>query len=180
MKDTLTYSEEELVALLKQRVQSAFSYLYDHYSASLNGIIINIVEDVNTSTDILQEVFLKIWQQIDQYDPQKGRLFTWMFQIARNAAIDMIRSKNWRNHKQNSGLTDEVAGIPDQPFSLLENRGLRKLVYTLKQEYRMVVELSYFQGYTQEEIAKLLELPLGTVKTRLRAALIQLRKQIYI
>lgn len=180
MKDTQTYTEQELVALLKQRAQPAFSYLYDHYSAALNSIIVNIVADTNIAADVLQEVFVKVWRQIEQYDPEKGRLFTWMHKIARSTAIDLVRSKNWRNHKRNNSLTDEYNSIADQNQHPSEKNGLRKLVQSLKEDHKILVELSYFQGYTQDEIAQMLQLPLGTVKTRLRAALIQLRQQVKI
>ena len=79
--------------LLKQRRESAFNYLYDNYSAALYSVIISIVPDRELSNDILQEVFVKIWRQIETYDVTKGRLFTWMLNIARNASIDALRSK---------------------------------------------------------------------------------------
>ncbi|MBO9635590.1 MAG: sigma-70 family RNA polymerase sigma factor, partial [Chitinophagaceae bacterium] len=91
MKDAHTYSEQELVEALKQRNGKAFGYLYDNYSAALNGVIMDILQDDGSAVDILQEVFIKIWKQIEQYDPARGKLFTWMFNIARNAAIDATR-----------------------------------------------------------------------------------------
>jgi RNA polymerase sigma factor (sigma-70 family) len=172
------YSETELVYLLKQRSESAFSYLYDHYAQSLNAVILNIVPDHDLVQDVLQEVFVKIWKQIESYDAQKGRLFTWMLNIARNAAIDLVRSKGYRKQQQSSELTDRTAENAGSSQVATDHIGLRKLVYQLKEEQRVLVELSYFQGYTQEEIAQLLQIPLGTVKTRLRAALTQLRSSI--
>ncbi len=85
--------------MLKQHQEPAFNYLYDHYSASLYSVILNIVPDKELANDVLQEVFLKIWRQIDTYDTTKGRLFTWMLNVARNASIDIIRSKNFQNSK---------------------------------------------------------------------------------
>ena len=82
--------------MLKQRQETAFSYLYDHYSGSLYAVILNIVPDRELANDLLQEVFIKIWKQIDSYDQTKGRLFTWMLNIARNASIDVVRSKNYQ------------------------------------------------------------------------------------
>ncbi len=170
------YTETELVALLKERQQSAFGYLYDNYSGSLYSVVLSIITDRELANDVLQEVFVKIWRQIDTYDATKGRLFTWMMNITRNASIDTLRSKGYQNNQQNRELTDAVYESVEGISLNTDKIGLRKLVYKLKQEYRVLVELAYFQGYTQEEISKLMDIPLGTVKTRLRTALIQLRE----
>ena len=172
------YSEPELVQLLQQRNRSIFSYLYDNYSGALYSVILNVVNEEELANDVLQEVFVKIWKQIDSYDSSKGRLFTWMLNIARNASIDMVRSKGFQNSRQNRELSEDVYSAGGTSETKTDQIGLRKLVYSLKQEYRVLVELSYFQGYTQDEIAKMLNIPLGTVKTRLRTALIQLREII--
>ncbi|MDE3252136.1 MAG: sigma-70 family RNA polymerase sigma factor [Bacteroidota bacterium] len=172
------YSEPELIQLLRQRQQSAFTYLYDNYSGALNTIVQNIVNDEELASDVLQEVFVKIWKQIESYDSSKGRLFTWMLNIARNASIDTIRSKSYQNSRQNRELTEDVYASGGTSETKTDQIGLRKMVNNLKEEYKVLVELSYFQGYTQDEISKMLGLPLGTVKTRLRTALIQLREII--
>jgi len=172
------YSETELVMLLKQRHQPAFSYLYDNYSGALHSIILNIVSDYDLANDVLQEVFVKIWRQIESYDDAKGRLFTWMLNIARNASIDTVRSKGFQNSRQNRELNESVYESAGSTSLATDQIGLRKVVNQLKEEYKTLVELSYFQGYTQDEISKILEIPLGTVKTRLRTALIQLRQII--
>ncbi len=172
------YQESELVTLLKQRHESAFNYLYDHYSGSLYSVIISIVPDRELANDLLQEVFVKIWRQIESYDNTKGRLFTWMLNVARNASIDAVRSKNYQHSQQNKELTENIYDEGGSTETNTDKIGLRKIVQKLKQEYRVLVELSYFQGYTQDEIAKMLKIPLGTVKTRLRAALIQLKQVI--
>jgi len=180
LKSQTTYSEQELVSLLQQRSDTAFSYLYDNYSGALNGIINQIVPESETANDVLQEVFVSIWRKIESYDPAKGRLFTWMLNIARNASIDKIRSRSYRNNLKNQTLADNV----NDPLNLqvikpvYDNIGLRKIVSQLKEEQRTLIELSYFQGYTHEEIAKVMNIPLGTVKTRIRSALIQLRTML--
>lgn len=178
MKGSPTYTEQELVSLLKQRTQAAFSYLYDHYAATLNGVIVGIIQDTEVAGDVLQEVFVKVWRQIEHYDPGKGRLFTWMYNIARTTAIDTLRSKDWKNSQRNNSLTEDYALLPDNNPSPADELGLRKIIQTLKEEYKVLVELSYFEGYTQEEIAGMLNIPLGTVKTRIRAAILQLRQQV--
>ncbi len=178
MEAVTKYSETELVLLLKQRQQSAFSYLYDNYSGALHAVILNIILDTELASDVLQDVFVKIWRQINSYDDTKGRLYTWMLNIARNASIDTIRSKNFQNNKQNRELTENVYESAGSTQLMTDKIGLRKLVHQLKEEHKVLIELSYFQGFTQDEISKMLNLPLGTVKTRLRTALIQLRQYI--
>lgn len=173
-----TYSEQQLVALLKERNEQAFSYLYDNYSGALLGIIGAIITDREIANDVLQNVFVNIWRKIDSYDASKGRLFTWMLNIARNAAIDELRSKGYRDAQKNSPITgnEELPGNGSGP--VIEDVGLRKVLAKLKDEWRTLIDLSYFQGFTHEEIAKIVGLPLGTVKTRIRSALIQLRSMI--
>ena len=172
------YHESELVSLLKQRDEHAFNYLYDHYSGSLYSVIISIVPEKELANDLLQEVFVKIWRQIGTYDTAKGRLFTWMLNVARNASIDAVRSKNYQQRQQNRELTENTYEAGGSVQTNTDKIGLRKIVHKLKDEYRLLVELSYFQGYTQDEISKMLQIPLGTVKTRLRTALIQLKQVI--
>ena len=171
----LKYNEAELVGMLKQRTQSAFNYLYDNYSASLYTVILSILQDKELANDTLQEVFIKIWRQIEQYNPDKGRLFTWMVNISRNASIDILRSKDYHSQKQNRELTENVYNVAGTVNIETDKIGLRKIISNLKDDQKILIELAYFQGYTQDEISKFLNMPLGTVKTRLRNALIQLR-----
>lgn len=174
---TTTYTEQELVSLLKSRDNKAFGYLYDNYSGALYSIILQILGDVELANDVLQEVFINIWRKIESYDHTKGRLFTWMLNIARNASIDTLRSKNYQNDRKNQPMP----GGAEENFIIqaatvnIDNIGFRKVLAQLKEEQRTLIELAYFKGYTHEEIAGLQNIPLGTVKTRIRNALIQLR-----
>ncbi len=175
---TATYNEDELVLLLKQQSREAFNYLYRQYSAVLYGVINKIVYDEQTAQDVLQDVFVKIWNNIDQYNPQKGRLYTWMINIARNSAIDKLRSKG-EIMKGKIQTGEEVVNNMAQGMrteQLTDTIGLRKMVAGLKPEYETIVSLAYFKGYTLDEISKTLEIPLGTVKTRMRHAIHQLRE----
>jgi RNA polymerase sigma-70 factor (ECF subfamily) len=164
--------------MLQQRNEKAFAYLYDNYSGALYGIISSIVIDKEISNDVLQNVFINIWRKIESYDASKGRLFTWMLNIARNASIDEIRSKGYKDSQKNQSLSDnvDIAGAVTGPA--IDDVGLKKVLTKLKGELRILVDMSYFQGFTHEEIAKVLNMPLGTVKTRIRSALIQLRTMI--
>lgn len=178
MNTKITYSEQELVALLQQRNEQGFAYLYDNYSGALFGIVNGIVTDKEIANDVLQNVFVNIWRKIDSYDASKGRLFTWMLNIARNASIDEIRSKGFRDSQKNQSLGDNVDLVGASVGPTVDDVGLRKVLTKLKGELRVLIDMSYFQGFTHEEIARALDIPLGTVKTRIRSALIQLRTMI--
>ncbi len=172
-----TYEESELITLLKQKDDQAFRYLYDNYANALYGIINQIVSDGEIGSDILQEVFVSIWRNIDSYDSSKGRLFTWMLNIARNAAIDKTRSKNYQQSLKLMPISDNELSHPIiRPG--YDDYGLKKVIHKLKDEQRMLIDLSYFQGFTHDQIARALNIPLGTVKTRLRNALTQLRTML--
>jgi len=172
----VTYTESELVLGLKARNEKHFGYLYDHYSPALYGIALKVVNDETIAGDVLQEIFLKIWRGIERYDSDKGRLFTWMVNIARNTAIDTLRSKAHKMGQKASELggnglaSDHLAIHPS-----VDHLGLVKVVEQLSREQRVIIDLAYYKGCTQEEIAKILDIPLGTVKTRMRNAIIQLR-----
>jgi RNA polymerase sigma factor (sigma-70 family) len=174
---TTTYNEEELVLLLKQQSREAFDYLYRNYAAVLYGVINKVVYDEQTAQDVLQDVFVKIWNNIGNYDAAKGRIYTWMINIARNAAIDKLRSKG-EIMKAKIRTGEDVVNNLEQGMKTeqaTDTIGLRKMVAGLKPEYETIVSLAYFKGYTLEEISKTLEIPLGTVKTRMRSAIQQLR-----
>ena len=174
----MKYTEEELVKLLRNKDKAAFSYLYDNYSAALYGIVLRILNrDVEVAQDILQDVFLKIWNKIDLYDNSKGTLFTWMINISRNTAIDTLRNVKRTNIQP---INDFVSAIDKehQLESKEDKIGLKEVVNRLKAEHKLMIDLAYFSGYTQDEIAKHLNIPLGTVKTRTRAALLELRKSL--
>ena len=178
LETNTTYTEADLVGLLKERDNRAFNYLYDNYSSALYGIILPIVQEAEVANDILQEVFLNIWRKIETYDPAKGRLFTWMLNIARNASIDTLRSRSFQNSRKNQPLSDNVNAGRHVQTQNVDNIGLKKIVNNLKDEHRTLVELAYFKGYTHEEISAIEGIPLGTVKTRIRAALLQLRNYL--
>ena len=179
MEPKIKYSEQELVALLNEQNNDAFNYLYDHYSGALFTIINQIVPDKDTASDVLQEVFVNVWRKISTYDETKGRLFTWMLNIARNAAIDKVRSKGYRDNQRTQPIAEgENAGMTMSSNPAVNDVGLKKVLTTLNEEYRKLIDLSYFQGFTHEEIAKMLGIPLGTVKTRIRTAISQLRTMI--
>lgn len=178
MPSEIKIDECELVASLKSGDQQAYSYLYDHYSAALFGTILKIIYQKEKAEDVLQECFIKIYKSIHQYDPSKGRLFTWLMQIARNTAIDTLRSKEFRNDHKNLELSNNVynQGNAGSPLASGDAIGLDKVLKVLSEDQKKIIDLAYFQGFTQEEISGKLAVPIGTVKSRARSALMQLRK----
>lgn len=179
LESKIKYDEQQLVVLLNEQSNDAFNYLYDHYSGALFTIINQIVPDKDTAGDVLQEVFINIWRKINTYDASKGRLFTWMLNIARNAAIDKIRSKGYKDNQRNQPIMEtEGSGMAPSSNPSISDVGLKKVLTKLNEDSRKLIDLSYFQGFTHEEIAKMLGIPLGTVKTRIRTAIIQLRTMI--
>ena len=177
-KRKISLSEEELVLALRNREKIAIEALYDMYSSSLYGVISRIIIDTATAEDLLQETFVKIWHSFSGYSTEKGRLFTWMVNIARNLAIDKLRSKDFKNQNKNQELENNVTFIDEQRNTVYkpELLGIKDLVGTLKPEQKSILELVYFKGYTHVEAAEELGIPLGTIKTRLRMAILQLRK----
>jgi RNA polymerase sigma-70 factor (ECF subfamily) len=145
----------------------------------LYGTVLKIVHDEETAQDVLQEAFVKIWHNIGQYDTGKGRIYTWMLNIARNAAIDKLRSKGEIMKAKIQTGDDFVnnSGTSRKAELQTDTIGLRSMVASLRPEYHSIVELAYYKGYTLDEISKTLDVPLGTVKTRMRAAMKQLREK---
>ncbi len=170
--------EQELVMALKKQQKIGAEALYDMYSGSLMGIIQRTIPNREIAEDVLQEGFVKIWNSIHQYDTSKGRLFTWMVNVIRNLSIDKVRSKDYRNHSKNQELENHVNAIDGQRNSEYkpEYLGVKELLQKLRPEQEIIVDLIYFKGYTHVEVAEELKMPLGTVKTRLRMGIIELRK----
>lgn len=171
--------EKELLQLLKSKDEKGFQILYRNYSDVIYGIIIRMLKDHDESADMLQEVFIRIWSKIDSYDPGRGRLFTWMSNLTRNFVIDRIRSADYKNHRLNYFVRDDRTTTVDKQYNVEQNInaiGLVGLVEDLKENQRVLLQKIYFEGYTQVDLAEELEIPLGTLKTRVRAALKELRK----
>ncbi|GAB3694457.1 sigma-70 family RNA polymerase sigma factor [Spirosoma flavus] len=172
-------SEDVLIEKLARRDRQAFQWLYDQYSPALYGVVLRIVREEEQAQDLLQDIFVKIWKSLDAYDASKGRLFTWLLNIARNTAIDSLRARK----TQPSGAIrtdDENVHIVDRQHNTEQPNpdhiGIREVVDQLRPDRRQLIDLVYFGGYTHEEAADALKLPLGTVKTRVRAALQELKQ----
>lgn len=181
MARRISIAEEELVFLLKNKDQKGFNILYNNYSGALFGVISKIVQSDDDANDLLQDTFLKIWRNIDNYDSSKGSIFTWMMNIARNLSIDRVRSADFRDSSQNISMEQNIIYQVDSEHQTemdVDSIGLRKVVDNLKPEYRQLIELVYYQGYTQAEVSEEYGIPLGTVKTRIKAAVGSLRAML--
>lgn len=172
--------ESELVLRLKDRDKNAMAYLYDKYSAALLGVASRIIKDDDISEEVLQDVFMKIWNKIDQYDPSRGRFFTWMMNLTRNAAIDKLRSKEISRSSKTDSMDDYVYRVDSRNSTEMHTDGIgvRALLNDLVEEQKFILEKVYFEGFTHTEIAEEYDIPLGTVKSRLRSALKHMRKKL--
>jgi RNA polymerase sigma factor (sigma-70 family) len=175
----VSLSEEDLIRALKGRETIAIQALYDMYSGALFGVISRIIQHTEVAEDVLQETFIKIWNSAENYDSSKGRLFTWMINVARNLSIDKLRSKDFKNSNKNQDIENNVDFIDAEKRVTYNSDvvGLRDMVNALKPEFFEVLEMVYFKGFTHVEAAEALDIPLGTVKTRIRMAVMELRKQ---
>jgi RNA polymerase sigma-70 factor (ECF subfamily) len=168
---------ETLVQQFQNKNQVAFEKLYNMYSNSIHGVVYNIVRDSDIADELMQDVFIKAWHKADTYSSQKGRFFTWVLNIARNAAIDKTRSKAFRQSKQNlnADYFVDIITSNDNLDSSTDAIGIKKFVTNLGQKCKEVIELLYFKGFTQKEASEELDIPIGTIKTRNRNCIQQLR-----
>lgn len=170
--------EAEIVAFLSKKDKRAISLLYKNYAPALYGIITRMIPSEEVAQEVLQDVFVKVWNNADKYDSSKGRLFTWLAQITRNAALDTFRSGKYQRSTKTETLEPTVYNN-DRLFSEnpnIKDAGLQKIVNNLDAKYRKVIDYVYFQGYSHSEAAKELDIPLGTLKSRVRIAIQMLRK----
>lgn len=167
--------QDHLINRLKQQDRSAIGELYDAYSGALFGVVLRIVQSRELAEQVLQDTFLKAWRNAASYDNSKGRLFTWLLNIARNTAIDATRTAHFR-HFQKTDSLDDLVHRPGGDGINPDHLGVRDVVNRLDEKYKSLIDLVYFKGYTQEEVAEETGIPLGTVKTRLRYAIGELRK----
>lgn len=159
--------------------QQALSDLYDAFSAALYGVVLRMVEKEEVAQEVLQDTFVKVWRNASGYDASKGRPFTWLVNIARNTAIDALRSAGMRKAEAIQPIDKHVYRLGSDTLTPdLEAADVRAVVGRLRTEHRELIEMAYFQGYSQQDIADRTGLPLGTVKSRTRTALLDLRDQL--
>ncbi len=185
----LTSQNEEdlrLFARIIARDQTALGQLYDRYASLVYTLVLRIVKAPTVAEDLLQEIFLQIWNKATTFSATKGSVYTWIMTIARRRAIDFLRSKESATTR--STVDDEpTLALPDEAHSAnpLESAisseyeaCMKEALNSLNAEVKAIIELSYYDGYTQAQIAERLGLPLGTVKTWMRQGLMKLRAYI--
>ncbi len=168
----------ELVIRLQTKSAAAYSDLYNSYATALYGVTYRMVRNRDVAEELLQDAFIKIWIHIDTYSPIKGTLFTWMLNITRNICKDYFRSKHYQHQKlvSENGLRQiDFISNPSQITYQDESRDLHQMTQTLELKYKEIIDYVYIYGYTQEEVSKMLKIPIGTVKTRSRNAIKILR-----
>lgn len=170
----------DLIIAMQNGNEKAFSRLYTMYSEAIYGIIYSIVLDENVAEELLQDVFIKVWNNAKNYSVKKGRFFTWLLNIARNTAIDETRSKAFKNSRKNLSTSNfvDILSSSDNLNRKTNAIGLKKFIDALKPACIKIIDLLYFKGYTQAEASKTLEMPLGTLKTRNRACIKDLRVMV--
>lgn len=174
----LRLSEDKLIEGLKNMDGSAMSALYRMYSDSLYRVISTIVVIEEVAQDLLQETFIKIWKSFKQYDPGKGRLYTWMARLARNISIDYLRSVNYRNYTVSENLSESTQQI-DQKFQVSYNPeliGVKDMTNILNEDQRLALDLIYFKGYTHVQAAEELNITVGILRSRLQSSITELRR----
>jgi len=173
-----TLLEKHIVELLQERDEKAISLLYEHYGDTLFGVANKVVRNEELAQDVLQESFVKIWKKSDSYDSSKAKLFTWLFRITRNTAIDKLRSVNTKSDKEIQIDVSDVynLGVNSIRPDLID---VRENLEKIEEKYQIVLEALFFQGMTQQEASDELDIPLGTIKSRLKIGLRELRK-IYV
>lgn len=170
-----TLLEKHIVELLQERNDKAISLLYDNYGDTLLGVAKKVVRSDDLAQDVLQESFVKIWKKADSYDPSKAKLFTWLFRITRNTAIDKLRSINTKSDKEIQIDVSDVytLGVESTRPELMD---VQDHLDKIEEKYRIVLDALFFQGMTQQEASEDLDIPLGTIKSRLKIGLRELRK----
>lgn len=177
-----TLSDEALVMLVTGRDERAFELIYDRYADLVYSVALRIVADPAMAQDVAQEVFLRLWRAPSNYDAGRGRFANWLVSVARNRAVDEVRTRGRRRLRE-VGSATAIDDPPDvrveDPSAIaqadMDRSAVRRALGGLPEEQRLTLELAYYGGLTQQEIAQLLNQPLGTVKTRTRLAMKKLR-----
>ena len=170
-----TLLEKHIVELLKESNDKAISFLYEHYGDTLYGVAFKVVRNEELAQDVVQESFIKIWNKSHTYDSSKAKLFTWLFRITRNTAIDKLRSVGNKSDREIQMDVSDVYNLGVEGIQP-ELMDMRKQLDKIEPKYQIVLEALFFEGMTQQEASEELDIPLGTVKSRLKIGLRELKK----
>ncbi len=179
LKSEEEIEQDKLIEQLKKGDKRSFELLYENYSSALYGVVYRIIQKEDAAADAMQESFVKIWKKIDSFDQQKGRLYTWMLNIARNTAIDKVRKLRREGKVEIQTFESFVSSSNVHQTSMnVDHLGVKEVVDKLDDDHKLIIKYLYFGGYTQKEVSDELDIPLGTVKTRARNGLKKLRKMM--
>ena len=171
----ITPLELHITKLLARGDKKALNLLYEHYADSLYGVILKVTINEELAQDALQETFVKVWKNAQKYDPKKAKLFTWLYRIAKNTAIDKLRSFNNRFEKEVQIDKSNVYILPTASLNQ-DVLDLKEHVAKLDDKYQIVLKALFFEGMRQQEASEELDIPLGTIKSRLKIGLRELKK----
>ncbi len=171
----ITPIEKEIVSLLEQSDKRAITLLYDNYADALYGVVKKIISDDNVAQDVLQESFVKIWRYSHKYESSKARLFTWLYRITYNTAIDKVRSLKNKNTNEVQIETSAVYKVTSNELNQ-DVLDIKEHLKRLDEKYQIIINALFFEGMTQQEASDELNIPLGTVKSRLKIGLRELKK----
>lgn len=170
------FSDEELLRRIARRDPAALASLYDRYAPLVYGLARRIVRDEGQAEDLVQEVFLRVWNRPQVYDQGRGSFRAWLLSVAHHLAVDLIRRRRREvSYRESLTGSTETPDPFEEALNEVNRANVRSLLDRLPSEQRQVVVLAYFEGLTQREIAERLGEPLGTVKTRLRLGIMKLR-----
>jgi RNA polymerase sigma-70 factor (ECF subfamily) len=171
-------TDSELITGVVKKDRKSFDLFYERYAQIIFNLCVRILKDEAEAQDVLQEIFLQIWREAERFDASRASVKTWLFTIARSRSLDRYRARKTvtsRLEEQAEEKLQEIAGKDDLQGTSVTQQYVLGALSRLSAEQRLVLELSYYEGLTQEEIAEKLQEPLGTVKSRIRAALMKLR-----
>jgi RNA polymerase sigma-70 factor (ECF subfamily) len=182
LQSSNTSNDNALLRAVASRNGDAFRQLYERHAGMLFALALKILSNRTDAEDVLQEAFVQVWKTANAFDEQRGQPLGWLIMLTRSRAIDRLRSRQTRARVVEAAAQEEADWSPQQPAQQVAvsetHRLVRDAINTLPEEQRSLIELAYFGGLTQTEIARRVGQPLGTVKTRLRAGMIRLREQL--
>ena len=177
-----TEADSDVLRRLAAGDREAVAELYDRYAARVLGLAYRIVRNSSDAEDVVQEVFSQAWRKASSYQPARGTVVGWLLMMARTRAIDRLRARQSRRDAEAEpdleAIPSEAASLSDQIIANQQAAGIRAAMEALPPDQRTALDLAYFEGLTQTEIAERLRIPLGTVKTRIRSALASLRRSV--
>ena len=167
--------KDRIIEQLKIQDPSAIAHLYDTHGRAVYGIVLRIVSSKELAEQVMQDTFLKVWRYGANYDETKGQVFTWLLNIARNTAIDATRTPHFQHSRKTENL-DVLAYSTGGDSIHTDSLGLHEVVEKMDEKFKVLIDLIYLKGYTHKEASEKTGMPLGTVKTRVRSAILELRK----